>query len=86
LNHFLSPDGISLISIIGNNQRKSELRLENLNDEKKERYTLPYTVTSVTSVTKFLKCPECKFKNIYPETVEHHIKHKHGQNDRQGAN
>jgi hypothetical protein len=56
------------------------------NGHVKNRYTLPYAVTSVTSVTKFLKCPECNFKNIYPETVEHHIKYKHGQDDHQGAN
>ena len=60
--------------------------LENLNEGKEERHTLLQTVTCVTSVTKFLKCPECNFKNIYPETVEHHIKYKHGQDDRQGAN
>jgi hypothetical protein len=44
----------------------------------KNRHTLRYTATSVTSVTKFLKCPECNFKNIYPEIVGHHIKYKHG--------
>jgi len=26
---------------------------------------------------ELLKCPECKFKNIHPETIEHHIKYKH---------
>jgi hypothetical protein len=30
---------------------------------------------------ELLKCPQCKFKNIYRETIEHHIKYKHGGND-----
>jgi hypothetical protein len=71
---------------IQGSKNSSKLILENLNEEKEERHTLTYTVTRVTSVTEFLKCPECKFKNIYPETVEHYIKYKHGQHDCQAAN
>jgi hypothetical protein len=30
-----------------------------------------------SGTTLLLKCPECKFKNIHPETIEHHIRYKH---------
>jgi hypothetical protein len=74
------------LNILKNRRSTQCSILEWCDEEKEGRYTLPYAVTSVTSVTKFLKCPQCNFKNIYPETVEHHTKYKHGQDDRQGSN
>jgi len=48
----------------------------------------PFVVTSTG--TKSYRCPfhieGCRVQNIHPEEIEHHIKYKHGQDDRQGAN
>lgn len=30
---------------------------------------------------KLLKCPHCNFRNIYQESIDHHILHKHSDND-----
>jgi hypothetical protein len=87
VNDFSLKNDIYVLNFLKDRRTRTQCSILEWCDEEKEgRHTLPSTVTSVTSVTKFLKCPECKFKNIYPETVEHHIKCKLGQNDRQGAN
>jgi hypothetical protein len=87
VDDFSLKNDIYVLNILKNSRTSTQCSiLERCDEGKGGRYTVPYTVTSVTSVTKFLKCPECNFKNIYPETVEHHMKYKHGQDDRQGAN
>jgi replicative DNA helicase Mcm len=33
---------------------------------------------------KLLKCPHCNFRNIYKESIEHHVKYKHNNNEGEG--
>jgi DNA replicative helicase MCM subunit Mcm2 (Cdc46/Mcm family) len=34
--------------------------------------------------SKLLKCPSCNFKNIHQESIEHHVKYKHNNNEGEG--
>ena len=46
-------------------------------DIKKVSQVSEVSVNFGNTKNKFLKCPFCNFKNIHPETIEHHIKYKH---------
>ena len=65
------------------NDNDSDYSSEKEYDQKTGTHTSKPTLPTLASPDSadhkqvFLKCPECNFRNIHPDTIEHHRKYKH---------
>jgi hypothetical protein len=70
---------------INDRNSASELKSENNIYPLKVSEVSEVSAKSTTSKIQLLKCPKCKFQNIHRETIEHHMKDKHQQNEQKSA-